>query len=83
MKLKNPNLKIVPRLYIAGDKLDVIKGVGGNQGIYNAFIDMLVKMAHEKYIDGFVWDSPYNLFVKNNKYAQVALLMKQIINNLK
>lgn len=46
-------------------------------------MEKLVKMAHEKYIDGFVWDSPFNMFTKDPKWVQVGLLMKQIVNDLK
>lgn len=34
-------------------------------------------------IDGFVWDTPYNVFTKDPQRAPVNALMKRLINNMK
>ena len=80
LKDKHPEIKILPRLYIPGDKIDIIKALGGSRPVFNGFLDVVERLAKDPLTDGFVWDTPFNVFTKEAKWVQVGLLMKQVIS---
>lgn len=83
VKLKNPQLKILPRVYIPGHQTAVLQAIGGNQRHLEKLISLVKKVSRLEGIDGFVWDTPYNVFSQEEQYQQVNSIIKEVINSIK